>query len=198
MKRTGVMERSTRSMYCYICAEVVEVGVGELHAAADVGRVVEEELRRLDRALRLRVLLGGALGAEDVLRARARAGRRVDVAKRLRGLVGLEHVTHARVVGLVLALAPRLGLLLLALLLLLVGGRVALLLPGAVLCKVWEATSCSMRARKFRAGCGHTPSIDCAESLRQSEQNLASDLLNFSFTSSLNRFRCHGLEGYRR
>ena len=54
-------------------------------------------------------------------------------------------------------------------------------LPYVVLCKVWEATSCSMRARKFRAGCGHTPSIDCAESLRQSEQNLASDLLNFSF-----------------
>ena len=71
-------------------------------------------------------------------------------------------------------------------------------LPYVVLCKVWEATSCSMRARKFNAGCGHTPSIDCAESLRQSEQNLASDLLNFSFTSSLNRFRCHGLEGYRR
>ena len=45
----------------------------------------------------------------------------------------------------------------------------------------------------------HTPSIDCAESLRQSEQNLASDLLNFSFIiHSLNRFRCHGLEGYRR
>ena len=54
-------------------------------------------------------------------------------------------------------------------------------LPYVVLCKVWEATSCSMRARKFNAGCGHTPSIDCAESLRQSEQNLASDLLNFSF-----------------